>query len=413
MTTDFYEVLGVERTATQVEIKKAYRKLALSHHPDKVPEELRAESEVKFKEISAAYEVLSDESKRDMYDNGGMDSGAGHGQGFPGGFDEEDFFSFFNGNGHASGGHGYEEAPMQQSNRTEDARLDVNVTLEDLFKGKTVKITSTRNILCGGCSGRGLRSTARGNTCPTCNGQKYVKVMHRMGPMVFQDVEPCKRCEAQGKVYKKSEKCKTCKGDKLQEQTKILEFVISPGSKFGDEVVLKGESDESPGKTTGDVILLINEDKSVSSQFERRDRDLYTKVTFTLEEALCGVKDKILLKHLDGRYLKLSTPTGKVLRPNEYLKIPGEGFPIVNTSIRGDLYILIVVEFPRDNWFIERGEVNRVRDVLPIQPHLDEDEFADIDIHNVDNIDRFFIVNEKNEEFRVMENGRSSFCAQQ
>lgn len=399
--SDLYDVLGVEQTATQVEIKKAYRKLALSYHPDKVSETEREEAEVKFKEISAAYEILGDEAKREQYDNGGMDSN----NGYSGGFNEEDFFSFFNGGAPS----GYEQQRPEPV-RTEDAHLDVTCSLADLFKGKTVKTTSTRNVLCSQCDGKGLRSSARGMSCPACNGQKYVNVIHRMGAMVFQDVEACRKCEAKGKIYKKSEKCKKCKGDKVQEEMKILEFVIPPGSIFGDEIVLKGESDQEPGKVTGDVILNIREDKSSSSQFKLKGSDLYTKATFSLDESLCGVKEKVILQHLDERYLKISTPTGKVLRPNEYIKIRGEGFPVKNTSMRGNLFVKVEVEFPKDGWFSERSELNKVKDILPMTR---SEAFEDVDVNNVDQVD-FTIVNEQNEEFRVVEKEKSaSYCAQQ
>lgn len=416
VSDDLYEILGVERTATQVEIKKAYRKLALSHHPDKAPEHLREESEIKFKEISAAYEILGDEAKRAQYDAGGG-TGNGNGHGFPGGFDEDEFFSFFGGggaNGFYGGGYdsyGYDE-PQPESNRTEDAKLNVKCTLSDLFNGKTVKITSSRNVLCSQCKGSGLKPKAQGSTCPACDGQKRVKVVHRMGPMVMQQVEPCKRCEARGKVYKTSDKCKKCKGVKVNEEKKILEFVISPGAKFGDKIVLSGESDQSPGKVTGDVILSLDEDTSDSTIFERRQDDLYTKVTFSLEESLCGFKDKVILKHLDDRYLKISSPTGKVLRPNDYIKIKGEGFPVKNTTRRGDLFVLVEVEFPSDNWFTERSELNKLKNILPTtQPNR---EFEDVDLKNVDQVD-FSIVNENNQEFRVVDNDNAngSYCAQQ
>jgi DnaJ family protein A protein 2 len=397
--SDLYEILGIEKTATQVEIKKAYRKLALSYHPDKVPEHEREEAEVKFKEISAAYEVLSDEVKREDYDNGGMSGANGFGGNGFGGYDD-DFFDFFNG-GYAGGYEPRHEHP--QTPKTDDAVLDIKCSLSDLYNGKTIKTTSTRSILCHTCSGTGLRSTAKGMSCPHCHGQKYVKVIHRMGPMVFQDVEPCSKCEAQGKIYRKSEKCKSCKGGKLEEETKILEFLIQPGAQFEDVIVLKGESDQAPGKITGDVKLIIHDSKETSI-FERHGNDLYTTVSFTLTESLCGVKDKIVLQHLDDRHLKISIPTGKVLRPNEYIKVPNEGFPIRNTSSHGNLYIKIHVEFPPDNWFSEREELNKVRDILPT---VKQEEVQDVDENNVEKVD-FVIVNEKKEEYKIVKEEEKS-----
>lgn len=405
MSTDLYEILGVEKTATATEIKKAYRKLALSHHPDKVSEEHREASEIKFKEISAAYEVLSDETKRSNYDTYGDASGPGAGMGNGGGgyggygdmpdFGPDDFFNFFGGGAGGFGGHSNGGQRHRPKPRTEDAHLDVNVSLADLYNGKTVKITSTRNVLCKKCEGRGVKESAKKKECGICHGTGTVRQIRRVGPgMVTQDYIDCTTCKGKGHTYKTKDSCKKCKGSTTEEETKILEFVIEKGSRFGDKVVLKGESDEEYGKETGDVILEVHE-KSETSPFERIENDLYTDLNVSLAEALCGFKNKVVLEHLDGRLLKISTPTGKVLRPNQYLKIKNEGFPIKGSSKKGDLYLKLNIEFPPDFWFSEKSELQNVLNILPTSNAAKKNKtLDDVDIEdeekigsNVDSVD--------------------------
>lgn len=387
--SDLYEVLGIERTATSIEIKKAYRKLALSHHPDKVPEEERVEAEIKFKEISAAYEILSDDTKRDNYDKYGDPDGPKY-SGYNGyddvpDFAPDDFYNFFNG---MNGG-----SKPKRSNRTEDANLDVYVTLSDLYNGKTVKITSSRNILCTLCKGQGIKNGAKSKTCGICKGEGVTRKLRRVGPgMVTQDYVDCTTCKGKGLIYKSKDQCKKCNGKTTQEETKILEFYIEKGSKFGDSIVLKGESDESYGKETGDIILTIHEKEDSNDLIERIGNDLYSEFTITLAEALCGFKNKIVFKQFDDRLLKISIPTGKVLRPNQYLKISKEGFPIKSKffSSKGDLYLKINIEFPNDYWFSEKSEINNVKNILPSQ--LNKDLFKDEPINNTDDVN-FEILN--------------------
>ncbi|KAH3672791.1 hypothetical protein WICMUC_004013 [Wickerhamomyces mucosus] len=394
--SDFYEVLGISRAATSIEIKKAYRKLALSYHPDKVPEHEREEAEIKFKEISAAYEVLSDDIKRSNYDQYGDANGPSM-NGFGGSYDDvpdftpDDFFQFFGG---AQGENGRHRAPKTPK-KTDDARLDVDVTLGDLYNGKTIKITSTRNILCKLCKGKGVRSTAKARQCGVCKGEGYVRKLRRVGPgIVSQEYVDCSTCKGKGEIFREKDKCKKCHGSAVQEETKILEFVIEKGSKFGDSIVLKGESDEVFGKETGDVILTIHEKKK-NKTFERLGDDLYAEATISLSEALCGFKNKIILEHLDNRLIRISTPTGKVLRPNEFLKVPNEGFFIKNSYKKGDLYIKINIEFPPDFWFSEKLELQKVINILPtaVNKNLNglNDNEDELPKNNIDDV-KFLIV---------------------
>lgn len=407
--SDLYEVLGIHKSSTSVEIKKAYRKLALAHHPDKVPEAEREQAEIKFKEISAAYEILSDETKRYNYDTYG-DAEGKPSNGFGGGFSaydddfsQDDFFNFFGGNGGGFQG-GHRNQP-QESNRTDDSHLSVKVTLADLYNGKTVKMTSTRDIICTLCKGTGAKSTAKPRTCGTCKGQGHTTKLRRVGPgMITRENVKCTACKGQGQVYKEKDNCKKCQGKKIIEETKILEFVIEKGARFGDTVVLKGESDQAPGKVTGDIILTINEKDKVEN-LERLGNDLFTDITITLSEALCGFKNKIVLKHLDNRIIQISTPTGKVLRPNQFIKIANEGFFIKGSRFlaRGDLYIKVNIEFPNDFWFSEKSELEKVKNILPTAVKTKQANEIDIDSidkdllkNNLQNVTKFEILDLEN-----------------
>ncbi|ABN68151.2 DnaJ subfamily A member [Scheffersomyces stipitis CBS 6054] len=379
-----YEILEIESSASSADIKKAYRKLALRYHPDKATEEERHIAETKFKEISHAYEILSDEARREEYDFYGTTDGI-HGQShmygepdgnpfenFYGGggqqYDPRDFYNFFN---DMNGANGHRQSAGAKA-RTEDAEIEVDVTLEDLFKGKIIRTTSTRNIICTLCKGKGAKKNAVPKKCNTCDGEGIVRKIRRVGPgLVTQEYVDCSACEGIGKFYRTKDRCKKCEGKRVIEETKILEFEIVKGSHSGEKIVLSKESDEYPGKETGDVKLTFTtKDHPV---FTRKGDDLYAKYKIPLVEALCGFS-RVLVKHLDGRGIKVSTPPGKVIRPGDYIKITGEGMPVKNgssgwfggsSSKRGDLYIEMEIEFPTDNWYLERNDILKMKNLLP------------------------------------------------
>lgn len=379
---DLYQILEVESSASSSEIKKAYRRLALKYHPDKVSEQERVEAEHKFKQISHAYEVLIDEHKRYNYDTYGTDedvpgyNGAGYTDNsyeafFGAGpeFKANDFHNFFS---------GMNNNQHHRPKKTDDAILNVEINLEDLYNGKTIRSTSTRNVICNHCKGTGARKNASARECGTCNGEGKIPKLTRTAPgYVSQTMVDCKACHGAGKIYRHKDLCKKCKGQRVVEETKILEFEIIKGSKSEDSIVLSQESDQYPGMATGDVIL-----KYTCRQhkiFERKDNDLYCKMKISLADALCGFT-KVATKHLDGRDIKISTPLGKVIRPGDFIKINNEGLPKrLKTwfgNPNGDLYIETEVEFPADNWFLEKNDLVKLRNVLPndTKAPVDEDE---------------------------------------
>lgn len=345
---DPYAILDIPPDATAQDIKKAYRKAALRCHPDKNPAPDAAEE---FKKITAAYEMLRDEAARAAYDS------AQNGT-FADTFDDtdfspQDFFNFFN---------DMKRPGARAVKRTPDAHLDVKVLLRDLFKGKVVKINSSRKVLCRGCRGSGYSPKSVPQTCKSCKGQGAVRRVRRVGPgMVTTDYVDCKHCHALGKVYREKDRCKKCDGG-LVEEKKILEFNIPKGSKLGDNVVLEGELDQAFNMETGDVILrFVQEEDEV---FERKGNDLHAEVQVSLVEALCGFL-RVVMKHLDGTGIRVTVPLGKVLRPGDYLKVTGQGMPILNSDLRGDLYLRVNVIFPEDGWCVDLQDVKRLQNVLP------------------------------------------------
>ena len=380
MEKSLYEILGVDTSALAADIKKAYRKLALRHHPDKVNEDERVDAEVKFKDISFAYETLSDEGKRHDYDLYGTTDGRANenfdfsGNPFDGfytgqqEFSADDFYNFFQGMGAGDDIRG----AARKEKRTKDAELEVEVTLEDLYIGKVIRSASTRDILCKSCKGTGARKHATLKTCAICDGLGTVQKIRRVGPgLVTQDFVECSTCLGTGNVFRAKDKCKRCQGKRVVEETKILEFEIEKGSRSGESVVLKGESDECPGKETGDVIMTFTcKDHPV---FTRRRDDLYTKYKITLVESLCGFS-KTLVKHLDGRGIRIETPRGKVFRPGDFIKIKGEGMPHKSSDKswfrsfnekNGDMYIELEIEFPPDHWYLEKNDIFKLQNMLP------------------------------------------------
>ncbi|CCE86824.1 Piso0_005338 [Millerozyma farinosa CBS 7064] len=412
MAKDLYEILEVEESASVTEIRKAYRKLALKYHPDKATEENREEAEIKFKEISHAYEVLIDDDKRREYDLYGTTDGNGRDyrnyefndnpfESFFGAdqaeFTANDFYNFFN-NMNDAGGVPNGHAPRAGKRRTKDARLEVEVTLEDLFRGKVIRTTATRDIICSHCKGTGARKHAHMKKCGICDGEGTVRKIRRHGPgLLAQEYVDCETCHGVGSIYRSKDKCKKCSGKRVVEDTKILEFEIPKGGKSGESVVLSNESDEYPGMETGDVIMTYY--CKEHPVFTRKGDDLYMSYKIPLVDALCGFS-KVLVKHLDDRGIRVTSPKGKVIRPGDHIKIQGEGMPVREDSKkwnffgssggkRGDLYIEALIEFPADNWYLEKNDIIKIKNLLPNdllnkkdieKQNIDEDSLPDANI---------------------------------
>ncbi|KAI6228758.1 hypothetical protein M3Y99_01184400 [Aphelenchoides fujianensis] len=357
--TQLYDLLGVPPTATSDQIKKAYRDLARQHHPDKNPNHGD-----KFKEISAAYEILSDERKREIYDQAGLEGlEGGGGGGFSG---AEDLFGMFGGGGGIfnmfGGGHPGARGARRRR-KGEDTVQPLTVSLEDLYKGKTSKLQLTKKVICGDCSGRGGKEGAV-TKCDRCRGQGRVLITRQIGPGMLQQMQSrCDQCAGEGTIMDAKDRCRRCQGRKTVQEQKIIEVAIVPGMRDNQKIVFHNEGDQEPDVEPGDVILVVR--TKPHEFFQRKGDDLIMKRKITLNEALCGFQTAI--KHLDGREIVLKTPPGVVIKPDSIHRVEGEGMPIKGEASRGDLYIVFDIDFPEDHFLTEDG-YKKLEALLPPRP---------------------------------------------
>mmetsp|Transcript_31585 Transcript_31585/g.72597 ORF Transcript_31585/g.72597 Transcript_31585/m.72597 type:complete len:372 (-) Transcript_31585:124-1239(-) len=301
--------------------------MAVKCHPDKGgnPEE--------FKEISRAYEVLSDADKRSRYDKygeKGLDESNMH--------SANDIFSQFFGGG-MFGGH-------QQSGprKGEDVVHPLNVTLEHLYNSRTVKLSVKRKVLCDTCEGSGSKVKGASTTCQGCKGSGVKVVVRQIAPGMVQQMQArCPDCKGEGSVIKDKDRCQTCRGNKVTEEKRILEVNVEKGMKHGQKIYFRGEADEEPGLVPGDIIFVIQQKEH--EVFQRKGDDLLMSKTITLAEALTGTV--FVVDHLDDRQLLIKSPPGKIIKPNEVMLVQEEGMPMQgNPFVKGNLYIKFDVEFP-------------------------------------------------------------------
>ncbi|MDX1915758.1 MAG: molecular chaperone DnaJ [Methylophilus sp.] len=328
---DYYEVLGVNKDASEEEIKKAYRKLAMKHHPDRNPDNPKAEEQ--FKEAKEAYEMLSDEQKRaayDQYGHAGVDPsmGAGAGAGF-GGFSDAfgDIFGDIFGGARAGG---------QRSNvyRGADLRYNMEISLEEAAKGTETKIRIPVQSTCETCKGSGARPGTQPVTCTTCNGHGQV----RMQQGFFSVQQTCPKCHGTGKMVKDA--CPTCNAAGRIKQNKTLSVKIPAGVDEGDRIRLSGEGEAGVnGGPTGDLYVVIH--LKQHEIFQREGGNLHCEMPISFSTAALG--GEIEVPTLDGAAkmkIPAETQTGSVFR------LRGKGIKPLRASEAGDLMVHVVVETP-------------------------------------------------------------------
>lgn len=255
---------------------------------------------------------------------------------------------------------------------------EYEVTLEELYKGKTTHFTSTKNVLCSTCSGTGGREKAKPKTCETCKGKGTR--LQSVGPGLVTTV-PCSTCSGEGQFFRDKDRCKRCKGARVVQSKKKLELYIPPGSREGEQIVLAGEADQSPDwQEPGDIVFVLSETEH--SVFSRAGPDLRAEVEISLAEALTGFS-RVVVKQLDGRGIKVTVPQGKIMRPGQLLRVRGEGMPVKRSDAKGDLYLHIEVVFPEDGWMAGESLVALLPNagIEPIQgQEVDEVEYEDKDV---------------------------------
>ncbi|KAJ3031728.1 UNVERIFIED_CONTAM: Type I HSP40 co-chaperone [Siphonaria sp. JEL0065] len=362
-STKFYDLLGVDPSASESDLKKAYRKLALKFHPDKNPGD--EEAAEKFKEIGRAYEVLSDEQKREVYDKYG-EEGLENGGGM-GGMNPGDLFSqlFGGGGGGDPFGFGGRGGRPSGPRKGKDMAHSLKVSLEDLYKGKTSKLALQKQVLCGPCEGRGGKAGAT-KTCSGCQGRGIKIVIRQMGPMIQQMQQTCPDCNGEGEQINPKDRCTACNGKKISNERKILEVFIDKGMTDGQKVVFNGEGDQAPGIIPGDIIIVIEE--KPHDRFKRKGSDLFIDVKIDLLTALAG--GHFTVPHLDDRVLVVNILPGEVIKPDEVKAIAGEGMPVHKDPFhKGNLYVKFEIVFPEPNW-VGAEQLKALEAILPPRPAL-------------------------------------------
>jgi len=344
--TRYYEILGVDRSASDGEIRKAHRKLALKYHPDKAGANADPE---KIKEINEAYEVLKDQEKRRLYDEYGEDAVKENG-GRPGGGGMADIFDLFGGGGGAR---------RRPEPKGDDIVHRLQVKLEDLYKGTTRKLALNRMVKCDACSGAGTKS-GKSFKCMVCNGSGLEVKIKQLGPGMIQQIQSrCSNCGGQGYAAPHEDRCPMCSGKGLSKERKVFDVTIEQGMRDGQKITFHGEAGYSdPNIPPGNVVFVV--EAKEHALFKRVGIDLVMEKKINLVEGLCG--GTFYITHLDGRVLKFSPPSGAVLKPDSWHRMDEEGMPIHGRPmVHGNLYVHFDVEFPD---YLDEGQRKAVSKAL-------------------------------------------------
>ncbi|MBX7241018.1 MAG: molecular chaperone DnaJ [Bacteroidia bacterium] len=366
---DYYEVLGITKTAKDEEIKKAYKKMALKYHPDRNPDDPTAED--KFKEAAEAYDVLSDPQKRARYDQMGhraFENGSG---GFGGGgmnmddifsnfgdiFGDGGFGSFFGGGGGGRGGQ-----KRRRGQRGADLRIEMALDLEEINSGVEKKIKLNRFAGCNDCSSTGAESGTAFRTCPTCNGSgEYRQVA---GGGFFQQimVSACPTCNGEGKIIEKS--CKSCEGKGRTPKEETFSVKIPAGVQEGMAISVRGKGNSGlRGGEYGDLIIQISE--KPHEIFERDGDTLHYILFITFPDAVLGVKADV--PTIDGTKVRFDVKPGTI--PGKIVRLRGKGLPNINGYGTGDMLVHINVWVPQEISSQEKEMLNKMKVSSNFQPN--------------------------------------------
>ena len=361
---DYYEVLGVDKSASADEIKKAYRKMAIKYHPDKNPGDKEAEE--KFKEAAEAYSILSDPDKKSRYDQFGHAGVEGAGPDFSGGFGNlNDFLNdilggFGFGGGFGGGARGGQQ--QQRVYRGRDIRVRVKLTLEEIAKGVEKEISIEKSVPCTECGGKGAKNSSDIKTCPACHGTGQVERVVRQG--FFQQVtySTCQQCGGEGKII--SNPCRSCGGTGLIRKRETIKVKIPAGVEAGMQLTIQGEGNAAKNNgINGDLLVVIEEQEHPN--LKRDGNNLYYTKIISLPDAILGTETEIPC--LDGPYkikVEAGTQSGTVVR------LRGKGLPTVNGyGGTGDMYVKIGVWIPRKLNKEEKAVIESLRDNESFKPN--------------------------------------------
>ena len=374
---DYYEVLGVDKSASADEIKKAYRKLAIKYHPDKNPGDKEAEE--KFKEAAEAYSVLSDADKKARYDQFGHAGVEGAGPDFSGGFGNlndilNDLFGGafgggFGGFGGFGGGFGGGNAGQRQQRvyRGRDIRVRVKLTLEEIAKGVEKEISIEKSVPCQECGGKGAKSSSDIKTCSACNGTGQVQ---RVTNSIFGQTvtySTCQQCGGEGKVI--TNPCRTCGGSGLVRKRETIKVKIPAGVEAGMQLTIHGEGHAAKNNgVNGDLLVVIEEQEHPN--LRREGNNLYYTKVISLPDAILGGETEIPC--LDGPYkvkIDAGTQSGTVVR------LRGKGLPTVNGyGGTGDLYVKFAVWIPKKLDKDEKSLIESLRNKESFKPNPSKED---------------------------------------
>jgi len=345
---DYYEILGVQKSATLDEVKKAYRELALKFHPDRVPHEQKKEAEEKFKEISEAYAVLSDASKRGLYDQYGH-SGIDQKYAYEDIFKGADFGSVFQDLGdYGVGGGLFEEIFSDlgfdifgtrtrsgtRSRRGRDLEIAVDITLEEAARGVEKTINLPRYDLCETCSGTGAKPGTKKTTCPQCRGSGRMVKSNGF----FQIAQTCSKCRGEGATIQSP--CPECRGEGRVKITHKIKVKIPAGVDTGSNLRIKGEG-EAGSAGRGDLYVVIEVEPN--AVFQRHGNDILTEISISLSKAILG--SEIEVHTLDGN-VEMKIPAGT--QSGSIFRLRGKGMPNVHSYSRGDELVKVNIDIPKN-----------------------------------------------------------------
>ena len=373
---DYYEVLGVNKNATDEELKKAFRKLAKQYHPDANPDN-REEAEQKFKEVNEAYEILSDKQKRQMYDQFGFDGPQGFGGGQGGGYysygsgfegfggfsdfgdfgDLGDIFSSFFGGGSSR------SRSSNGSRKGADLKVNLDITFEEAYSGIEKEISLNRNVKCTSCNGSGAKRGTVAEKCSVCNGTGKIKqvVTTPFGQMATQKI--CSHCGGDGKVIK--EPCPECKGKGIVKKTVKLKVKIPEGIDEGQTIVLKGEGEVgSNGGPNGDLYIVIHIKRH--SIYSRKAEHVLCDIPISFTGAALGADLEIPM--VDGTKETYRIPEGT--QTGTKFTIKNKGFKNVNGNWRGDFVFTVIVQTPKRLTKEQRDILKELAKTMNEQPPI-------------------------------------------
>lgn len=373
---DYYEVLGVDKSSTPDEIKKAYRKKAMQYHPDKNPGDTAAEE--KFKEANEAYEILSDDTKKaayDQYGHAGVDGnaggfGGGYGGGFSGGFSGggfedifSDIFSAFGG----GGGFGGSSRGRSRSNRGSDMKISIHLDFREAVFGVDKKIKIKRKEKCSECGGSGAQKGSEVKTCDQCGGSGQVYVRQQTPFGTVQQVHECDKCHGEGKIIDKP--CETCHGAGVETKERTISIKIPGGVDDGSVLPLRGEGNAGvKNGQSGDLFVYISVKEDPI--FKREGDDVYYELPISYVQATLG--DSIVVPTIDSK-VKLKIPEGT--QNGKVFRLKAKGIHNVNGHGRGDQFITIKVEVPRKLNREQKNALKHYAEVTGMDAHPEAKHF--------------------------------------